>query len=537
VTTTAAPASSQPSTAELLTAVRQAAYDNPGWYFKEILNCDPYDKQVEIIESVRDCPQTSINGANGTGKDWTVGRIILWWMTLHSVPCPKCCPGYPNKPDNWSPLCKVILAAPTARQVNEIVWRETRYAYYASKVPLGGRMLPEAAKWVIDDQCFALGFSTDRAWNITGFHSPHLLVIVSEAHNFPEDAFVALTRLQPERMVLSFNPFSQTGEAYASHHEKRHLYNPITITAYDSPNVVYKDANRVPGLVTQEDIETYAADWGVESAYFRATVNAEFAESEDNLIPLAWLQAAAGEIPPETNVDSAELIAGIDVAGPGEDETVLTIRSGPAIIAQHHWRIDDPRSEVAAILLDYGGSLANATRRFKSLNIDSAGIGYYFAKHFTDLGYNVNYINVGEGAYDTEHFANLKAELYWGLRMRFKASDVYGLNDSLAVSQLAGIRYGHNSRGQVQIESKVDAKKRSASSPDRAESIMLCYAGDAAGSTLSLIQTFRSLQTGVPISPSGTKREMSEGLARSHREDNERVSHTIGGMDSWNKQW
>jgi hypothetical protein len=42
----------------------------------------------------------------------------------------------------------------------------------------------------------------------------------------------------------------------------------------------------------------------------------------------------------------------------------------------------------------------------------------------------------------------------------FQDGDVAGLADELTISQLASIRYKHNARGQVVIESKEDARKR-----------------------------------------------------------------------------
>ena len=60
--------------------------------------------------------------------------------------------------------------------------------------------------------------------------------------------------------------------------------------------------------------------------------------------------------------------------------------------------------------------------------------------------------------------------------MRAEAGDLSGLTDNLALAQLAGIRYRHNARGQVVIESKDEARKRGVKSPDRAEAIMLAFA-------------------------------------------------------------
>src|SRR4029077_15615185 len=100
----------------------------------------------------------------------------------------------------------------------------------------------------------------------------------------------------------------------------------------------------------------------------------------------------------------------------------------------------------------------------------------YFARHLKDHGYPVVDVNVGESARDSDRYANLKAEQYWGLRRRFETGDISGPMDERTIGQLAGIRYKHNSRGQVVIESKEDARKRGVKSPDRAEAVMLAFA-------------------------------------------------------------
>jgi hypothetical protein len=67
------------------------------------------------------------------------------------------------------------------------------------------------------------------------------------------------------------------------------------------------------------------------------------------------------------------------------------------------------------------------------------------------------------------------------LRQRFEDGDVAGLDDDLMISQLASIRYSHNSRGQVVIETKKEARERGIKSPDRAEALMLAFADRTPG--------------------------------------------------------
>ena len=163
------------------------------------------------------------------------------------------------------------------------------------------------------------------------------------------------------------------------------------------------------------------------------------------------------------------MCAGLDVAGPGEDETVLCLRQGPRIILLRSWAGQDPRGDVLAALAPYRSKL-------KTINVDVVGIGYYMARHLRDHKLPVREINVGLAARNKEKFLNLKAEIYWGFRERALGGDLAGLTDDRTIAQLAGIRYLQNSRGQIVIESKEEARKRGVKSPDRAEAVILAFA-------------------------------------------------------------
>jgi hypothetical protein len=164
-----------------------------------------------------------------------------------------------------------------------------------------------------------------------------------------------------------------------------------------------------------------------------------------------------------------DIYGGLDVAGPGEDETVLVLRRGSRIILLEAWTDSDPRGKVLNTLRDF-------KNRIQYLNVDTAGVGHFMARHLEDHGYPVVNVNVGESPRDSDRYANLKAELCWCLRRRFETGDISGPMDERTIGQLAGIRYKHNSRGQVVIESKDDARKRGVKSPDRAEAVMLAFA-------------------------------------------------------------
>jgi hypothetical protein len=124
--------------------------------------------------------------------------------------------------------------------------------------------------------------------------------------------------------------------------------------------------------------------------------------------------------------------------------------------------------------------LAQYRERLDLVNVDGIGIGYNFGLHLADLRFPVQLVNVAQAPLPIERdaktlYANLKAQLYWRLRDVFKEGQIQNLTDDETRSQLTSLRWEQNSRGQILIESKDDARKRGVKSPDRAEALMLAF--------------------------------------------------------------
>ena len=246
--------------------------DDPVRFFQEVLGYPPpYAKQREMLALVAANRRVSVVGANGSGKDWAAARAVLWRLATR-------------------PRAKVVVTGPTQRQVDDIVWRELRAAYKAARVPLGGRV--SGSHWNIDDDRFAIGFSTNKADNLQGFHSPELLVVVTEAHAMPQDQMEALKRLNPTRVLLTGNAFSRDGEFFDSHHTKRDLYKTLVISAFDTPNFT-GEFGGIPGMPTEEDIQERKLDWREDHPLYQGSVLARFPDMlDDSLIGRTVIEQA-----------------------------------------------------------------------------------------------------------------------------------------------------------------------------------------------------------------------------------------------------
>jgi phage terminase large subunit len=430
------------------------AIQSPERYLREVLGATPYYKQVEMFDAVRHNRRVSVVGCNSSGKDWAAGRIVLWWMTVN----------YP---------AKVIVTGPTYRQVEDIVWNEVRSAYYNSIVPLGGHMYqtPRFQGRKIDTaepdpEHFALGFSTSDEFNLQGFHSPNLLVIITEAHGLPQRDIDALHRLNPKCTLMTGNAFSTSGEFYESHHGKRDLYKTITISATDTPNII-QNQEIIKGMVTAQDVNDRKEEWGEDSPMYRGAVLAEFPdELEDVIIPLSFIRESMNrEVVPE-----GEITIACDVARFGQDKTVVALCQGN--YAEIIWKVQGKD------LMSIAGWLGRycEDNNVDNVVVDDTGLGGGVTDRLREVGLNGTNIIAfkgGETAQSSDRFSNKIAEAWWVMRDWVIAGGRVP-NDDALIGQMSSRGYTIQSDRKISLQQKIKMAK----SPDEADALaMAIYSG------------------------------------------------------------
>jgi hypothetical protein len=427
---------------------------DPEWFLREWLGDDPYDRQVDILEAVRDHRRTTVRGCHSAGKDFLTARAVLWY--LHA----------------FSPSV-VITTAPSSNQVENILWREIRHAAASARRPLYGRAL--FRRYEIGANHYALGFKASDAApeRFQGFHSTYLLVVVDEAAGVPDPIYDALDSLlssEGARLLMIGNPTTTSGRFYESFHSRRDLYHTLTIPASDTPNM---RAGRVvrPYLITQQWIDEAVAQHGADSPYVQSRVHAVFPDVsvDDTLMPLAMVERCsdADPLPTEERPE-----AGLDCARFGDDENALCVRQGPNVLREHRWSGMDTMETVGKVR-----SLIPDPRSVEELKVDVIGLGAGVADRLRELGYPVVDVNVGARSSDRTQFYNLRDELWWLLKERFREDLIRGPISEKAKGQLASIRYKYDSsHTKPRIESKEEARARRVGSPDAAEAIMLAFA-------------------------------------------------------------
>jgi AAA domain-containing protein len=197
-------------------------------FVREVLGSELWSRQAQILEAVRDHPQVTVRSGHGVGKTFVAACAALWWL-------------YSFRPS------LVLTTAPTARQVEALLWGEIRRLKRRAKRALPGRCL--ATRLVVSEDQEAVGLSTNEPERFAGWHREHLLAIVDEASGVGEAIYETLLGVLTGRhnhLLLIGNPTQPAGTFYESH--RREGWQKIKIAATDSPNFGAGVGSRVSGV-------------------------------------------------------------------------------------------------------------------------------------------------------------------------------------------------------------------------------------------------------------------------------------------------
>lgn len=473
--------------------------DDPVGFVEQHLYGFMWSKQRQVAESVVTHRQTAVPSAHATGKSATAARIACWWIACHE-------PGE----------AFVITLAPTAAQVDAILWREMNRIHAQGRLP--GQMTTRM--WRLDSgELVAFGRSpadTDPT-AIQGIHAKYVLIVIDEATGLAKalwDASSSLAANDYSRTLAIGNPDDPSTE-FEAVCRPGSGWNVIPISAFDTPNFTGEDVPEYlkPLLIGPTWVEERKRKWGEDSPLYRSKVLGKFPDqAADGLIPLNAILAAVTRVlepGPENEL-------GVDIARYGEDSSVIYHRLGPVARRLRKFGKKSTMVTVGEIVMALEETGATVVR------IDDTGVGGGVTDRLEELqagkdksegglraaailrNVDIVAVNVGERPTvnlppsakgyvagkqpetrftQTERYVRLKDQLNWALRERFIAGDI-----TLATveedreqsediqAQAADIKYSLTSTGQIQIESKDEIKKRGRPSPDDWDALVLCFA-------------------------------------------------------------
>ena len=465
-------------------------------------------KQEDVLDAVMRERRVAVKSGNGLGKDFTAAVAVLWYLHCHDPAI-------------------VLSTAPTFRQVRHVLWRQIHRLHRGAADTLGGTMLD--TRWELAEDRYALGLSADGADQFQGFHCPNVLVVVDEAEGVHEEIYEAVDSVmtsQNPKLLLIGNPTSTSGPFHRAFHEESGIYETITISALDSPNV-QKGRVEIPGLTTAEWVEERRKVWRENSDLFRSRVLGEFPKrGDDNLISMDDITAAvyeenkdalilspskderngdmvmpsvgAGLKPAPTGAARADgdrarddplglflpgmapsaygrVVVGVDVARFGSDRTIVLMRRGDRVESIKAFSRIDTMAAAGQVMV------AVREHRPDAVNVDVIGVGSGVVDRLREQGVRAHGINVAERPRRDRTCANLRAEGYQSLAQRFRDRRIRIPRDTELISELASLRYGYNSRGRLLMKSKDSIRKRGVQSPDKADALMLAFLDDYAG--------------------------------------------------------
>lgn len=474
---------SKPKTTTSIEAQRDAEeahmQADPVYVCTDLFGSTLWKDQKTILESVRDHPRTAWRSCHGIGKSFVCARLVLWWLFSF-------------------PYSIVLTTAPTARQVEDILWKEIRSCYNNSLFPLGGHLPPSATQLTLEGkEWVAIGLSTNDSNRFQGYHAKHLLVIVDEASGVNDDIHEAIDGVLTSehcRLIHIGNPTDIGGQFYRDFREGG--WNLGHTSAFETPNFTKYGITRediakdtwqekitgplpAPWLITPAWVADKYKRWGPNHPAWFARVEGDFPEQgEYNVIPLGWIEQAQERWHDAT--PEGKIILGVDVARGGMDLSSIAIRQGAKILSVETFsNLDGPMlaGEVAIRYRKYGAS---------KVNIDVIGLGAALEDAlkdpvFKDIVYDPINVATSSEVLDEKGnrvYQNLRAELWWAVREALdpKGKDPLSLppGDSL-LGDLAAPKYDFR-KGWIQIEAKEDTKKRLGRSPDEGDAVMLTYA-------------------------------------------------------------
>ena len=443
----------------------QAQYhDDPAGFVVDCIRFSdggPAPYQLETLTTLAQVRRSALRGPHGLGKTALAAWAVLWFALTRDS-------------EDW----KVVTTASAWRQLSKFLWPEIRK--WARRVrwdeigrgpfDLRTELLTLSLKLETGE---AFAVASDNADLIEGAHAAHLLYVFDEAKAIPnptwDAAEGALSSGDCYALAIS-TPGQPQGRFYDIHSRK------VGYGDWEARHVTLYEA-KAAGRVSAEWAEQRKLQGGEQSAVYQNRVLGEFASSaEDNIIPLAWVEAAqerwrewddAGR-PPITG----QRRLGVDIARFGNDKSCIAEQIGVCVASLEKWGKTDTMATTGRVKVKLRSDRAN---------VDVIGIGSGVVDRLREQGCDVIGVNFGAGTRRRDksgevEMLNVRAAAWWGLRERLEPpSDIMLLPDDELTGDLTAPRYEYTSSGRLKVESKSDIRKRLGLSPDVGDAIVLAF--------------------------------------------------------------
>ncbi len=428
-------------------------FDDPAEMGQDAFHQPPREWQPETLTDIRDNERTALRTCRRAGKTRAAAYAALWWVCTHHNSL-------------------VVTNAPTHRQIRESVWTEIRTLWYGSILPAFFPAWEMNLTFLTTDpkntpQWRALGVGSDKPAKIEGMHAESVLMIYDEAKAIPRDIYESMQGMLAEvpwREFAISTPGIRSGWFYDTFTRNRAFWKTRKISAAQIPRLRPK-------------YEAELARLGKDNPNFLQNWEAEFAgDVAGVIIPVEAIERAVNR---ELRVARDwRRVLGVDPAGMGQNETVVTGRYGPVVLRQwcwQGWREMETVGEVVKIF---------RAGHYDRVTIDATGLGGPMADRLAEVLGDEKVLRfiAGAQAPDAETYENLKTECVFGLRDRFTDPKEEGISipdDGTLIGQLSSYISKTTSRGRTKVEDPPD-------SPDRADSLLIAFSDSLCGEDVAM---------------------------------------------------
>lgn len=426
--------------------------DDPISFTTEVLGVKLWPRQEEILRAALIEGRIAVRSGHKVGKSLIAACIALWFA------CTR-------------PLARVILTAPTHRQIRAILWREIKRLYHNALKPLGGELheLPEIGlQW--EDGREVVGFYTTEPEKMAGISGQNVLFLVDEASGIPSEIYEAIegNRAGGAKLIMFSNPTQTSGTFFNAFHTKRAYWHCIHISSEEAA------LTGIPGLATREFIREKRGEWGEGSILFQVRIKGNFpTQQSDAVIALVDAEAAVERY--DDTHDDAPLQLGVDPARFGDDRSIIIARRGlkafPAVVV-----IGLDTHQVGARAVEVVRRLRRSVHERPHVKVDVTGLGAgvvdYLREYARQKEITLAELNASAKPRDERKYHDIRAELWFRCSAWLKSGGAIPPDDEL-LSELTTPTYDFDLKNRLRVMEKDEIKKLIDRSPDKADALCL----------------------------------------------------------------
>jgi hypothetical protein len=405
--------------------------------------------------------------ANGSGKDkYIIAACVCWFTMKYTNAVAIVTSSSGTQLDRQTNTYIKQIANATNAKLGSEVWK-VNYRHYECLVSHSTVEL----------------FVTDEAGRAEGWHpvvpNGKFAIFTSESKSIPDEIFTALSRctgfthrvdVSSPGLPLGFFFNIYTGGV------ERASFNDIRLLAgqWVKYHVTAYDCVHLNNYAYIEDLKR-TMPGGENGAAFKSCVLAEFGTTDElTVIPYQHIWRAVnrtkdtiGHLEEEFNTGGLDLSA-------GGDETVLSVRNGNKLLKVIPFRFNNTQDTIEFLIEQFKLYGLNHSKSF--IYADAGGLGKPIIDSLRGKGWtNIRYVLNQAKAYNERVYLNRGAEMWFNFGKLLETGEVWLCNDERLVRQLATRYYKITEGNKHKLESKLQARAAGRPSPDRGDSVVLCF--------------------------------------------------------------